>query len=69
VAAAMNPLSEYTSIQALVRDLVDTRASLILRELCRSSRNGTITPQEALSGIATIAGLRALESDLEDRLK
>ena len=63
------PLASFPSVQALVHDLVETRAALILRELCRSSKNGTITPQEALSGIATIAGLRALESDLEDRLK
>jgi hypothetical protein len=40
-----------------------------LKALVVSHFNGTITAQEALSGIAEIASLRGLQSDLATRIR
>lgn len=55
--------------QALVSKLVEDRVTATLAKLVVSHRNGTLDAQEALSGIATISGLRSLVSDLETRTK
>jgi hypothetical protein len=56
-------------ILPLVEALVEDRVTATLAKLVTSHRNGVITAQEALSGIATISGLRLLTSDLEAKLK
>lgn len=55
--------------QELLDFLVEDRVKKTLDVLVTSHRNGTITPQEALSGIATISALRLLPGDFERRLK
>lgn len=53
----------------LLHALVEDRVSRTLDALVASHRNTTITPQEALSGIAMIAGLRSLLGDFAKRLR
>jgi len=54
---------------ALFTELALSREEYILKTLVVAHNNGTLTPQQALSGIATIAALRGLLSDLQVRLK
>jgi hypothetical protein len=54
---------------ALLESLVEDRVAKTLDRLLTSHRNATITAQEALSGIAMIAALRSLPSDLAQRIR
>ena len=54
---------------ALLMKLIEDRIAKIINGLVHAHNSTTISGQEALSGIATIAGLRALASDLTTRLK
>ena len=63
---------EFTTqvpVQALLERLVRDREALLLSQLVSKHRNGTITPQDALSGVATLSALRLLLSDAEAKLK
>lgn len=54
---------------ALLTSLVEDRVKKTLDSLVVSHRNGTLTPQEAFSGLAMIAALRSLPSDLASRIR
>jgi len=54
---------------ALFTELALSREEHILKTLVVAHNNGALTSQQALSGIATIAALRGLLSDLQARLK
>ena len=56
------------SAQALITKLVEDRVAATLAKLVVSHRNGTLSAQEALSGVATISGLRSLISDLAAKI-
>ena len=55
----------FAFLERLVRD----REATLLSQLLSKHRNGTITPQDALSGIAALSTLRLLVSDAEAKLK
>lgn len=56
-------------VSVLVAKLVEDRVEKTLASLVVSSRNKTLDAQEALSGIALIAGLRALALDLDSKVR
>ncbi len=53
----------------LLTVLVEDRVTKTLDTLLVSHRNGTLSPQEALSGVAMIAALRSLPADLARRIR
>ena len=53
----------------LLETLVEDRVQKTVAALVVKHRNGELTAQDALSGIATIAALRLLPSDLAERIR
>lgn len=52
----------------MLEHLAREREAVILNQLISKHRNGTITPQDALSGIASLSTLRHLVTDAEHKL-
>lgn len=53
----------------LIYALTEDRVQKTLEALVVAHRNGTLEPQTAMSGIATISALRLLPGDLARRIK
>ena len=64
-----SPVDLLGPVQYLVTDLVEDRIAKIVGTLVASHGNKTITGQEAVSGVAEIAALRALLRDLVAKTK
>jgi hypothetical protein len=62
-------LDDSGGFQGLLHTLVEDRVEKTLASLIVSHRNATLSPQDALSGIAMMAALRSLPSDLATRIK
>ncbi len=62
-------LDDSGPFSGVLKTLVEARIAKTLDSLVVSHRNATLTPQEALSGIAMIAALRSLPSDLAARIR
>ena len=54
---------------ALLHSLTEERVAKVLDSLIVAHRNGTLTPQEALSGVASMSALRLLPADLARRIR
>lgn len=63
------PAVSLEPVQVLLERLIRDREAVLLSQLISKHRNGTITPQDALSGIATLSALRLLLSDADAKLK
>lgn len=58
-----------TTLPQLLESLVEARVEKTLAALVIKHRNGELTAQDAVAGIAMIAALRFLPSDLADRIR
>ncbi len=62
-------LDDSGPFSGVLQTLVEARVDSIVNRLVVSHHNGQITAQEALSGVAEIAALRGLVSDLTRRIR
>lgn len=61
-------MDSHYPVQILLENLARERELIVLNQLISKHRNGTITAQDALSGIAALSTLRLLVSDAEHKL-
>lgn len=61
-------MDSHLPIHLLLEHLAREREGMIINQLISKHRNGTITAQDALSGIASLSTLRLLVSDAEHKL-
>mgnify|MGYP003575571197 FL=1 len=54
---------------ALFARVIEERVEKTIKKLVNLHNNGVLTPEEAHSGIATIAGLRLALSDVKEKLE
>jgi|SoiMethySBSTD1v2_1073268.scaffolds.fasta_scaffold38321_8 hypothetical protein len=54
---------------ALFSNVIEERVEKTLKSMIHFHNNGTLTPEAAQAGIATIAGLRLALADVKERLR
>lgn len=64
----MEPLGQFSPMYVLVTQFADQEEEKTILKLVRAFRNNTLTAQEALNGIASIAALRSLVAEMDARL-
>lgn len=60
---------EQTPFAQLLSSLTEDRVAAIVKSLVVAHQNGSLTPQQAMTGIGSIAALRALPEDLARRIR